>query len=508
MATSFALYGLYVTMGSCNNTTLDNKNLSLKEVPSPGGALPYFGHLFKIPSSLPALKFDEWHRQYGPLIRVKMGVEQWIVIGERRIANDILKAKGAVTSGRPYHLFLSQYHTLQQRGPVFTQPDKRWKKNRTAAQTILGTKGVDQNMYIIESEAARITKMLLEGSANNGNINITKYMQLAPLNVILRTCFGKSVTSIDDPLFLAIVETIDATVKWGAPRQDMGSFLPAFSKIFELFMGTEEHMQHYTYEVRNPLFRRLIQEAVKNDTPCFAKVMHRLKEEDEFEEDDIIVFMSDMVNAGTDPTAVTLMWAFVILSHYPNVQKKICDEVDEFITMHNRLPHYSERENFPYLISVQKECMRYRSAKHLAIPQKATQDFEYQGYIISEGAVILPNTYTLCGSTEFYDSPEEFIPERYINDLSSFSESVNASIDVRDQYTFGWGRRMCPGVHLVDVEFFNIWVHIFAASIIEPKLDKDGKFKYVDLNRCNDLGILVAPENPYLRFVKRPDCLI
>ncbi|KAG2225134.1 hypothetical protein INT45_011817, partial [Circinella minor] len=468
----------------------------------------YIGHLFQIPGSLPALKFDEWHKEYGPLIQIKMGVKQWIIIGDRQIANDILKVKGAATSGRPYHFYLSNYHTLNQRGPVFTNPDKRWKRSRAAAQVILGPKGVDQSMNVIESEAARVTKLLIEGTVKDGKVHTVKYMQLAPLNVILQTCFGKYAESLDDPLFTDLVETINSTVKWGAPRQDMSSFLPAFSKIFELFMSNKKEMKHFTYEKRNPLFRRLIQEALESDIPCYAKVMHKNKEENEFEDEDIIVFMSDCVNAGTDPTAVTLSWAFVILSHYPDVQQKLRSEVDAFIIQYKRLPHYSERNHFPYLISVQKECMRYRSAKHLALPHEATKDFEYQGYLIPKGTVILPNTYTLCRSAEFYDKPEEFIPDRYINDLSPYSVSVNANIEIRDQYTFGWGRRMCPGVHLVDVEFFNIWVHIFATAVIAPPLDKKGKPNYVDLNTCHDVGILVAPENPYLRFLKRSDSLL
>ena len=161
----------------------------------------------------------------------------------------------------------------------------------TIAQAILGTKGVDQNMDIIKSEADRLTKLLLEGTSKDGEVHTVKYMQLAPLNVILQTCFGKYAESLDDPLFTDLVETINSTVKWGAPRQDMSSFLPAFSKIFELCMGNEKHMQRFTYEKRNPLFRRLIKEALESDAPCYAKIMHGLKEENEFEDDDIIVFM-------------------------------------------------------------------------------------------------------------------------------------------------------------------------------------------------------------------------
>ena len=51
----------------------------------------------------------------GPLLRVNMGVKQWIIIGDRYLANEILKLKGSITSGRPYHLFAFKYYALDQR---------------------------------------------------------------------------------------------------------------------------------------------------------------------------------------------------------------------------------------------------------------------------------------------------------------------------------------------------------------------------------------------------------
>ena len=71
-----------------------------------------------------------------------------------------------------------------------------------------------------------------------------------------------------------------------------------------------------------------------------------------------------MINAGGDTTAVLLSWAFVMLCHYKNTQIKIQQEIDSFVQKNHRYPVFEERENFPFMLSTQKECIRYNSTPH------------------------------------------------------------------------------------------------------------------------------------------------
>ncbi|KAI9258926.1 cytochrome P450 [Phascolomyces articulosus] len=507
IATGLTFFTLYYTSRRIKKIKNDNEaRPNYKEIPSPEGALPYFGHLFQVPTELPALKFDEWHKKYGPLIQIKMGVKPWIVIGDRQIANDILKVRGAATSGRQYHIFLFEYYGLGQRAPAFTYPDKRWKKMRAAVMTAAGTKSVSSRMASIEQESVVISNLLLNGTKEKGHVDVTKYMQLASFNVIMQVCFGKSSKSVDDPLFVAVVDTIDTSVKWGAAAGDIRTFLPAFTKIFNLFMLREKEMIDFTFKKRNPLFQNLIQEALESDQPSFVKHIYQVKEENEFDDDDILVLM---VTAGTDTTGMTLAWSFVVLCHHKDVQDRLYHEIASFYAKHNRLPKYKDRENLPLLLSVQKECIRYRSTNHFPVPHESIKDFEYNGYFIPKGTLILSNTYTLNKSPDCYVNPEEFMPERYIQDPTPISVSLNSNVEKRDQYMFGWGRRICPGVHLAEVELFNFWVRIFATSTIEPPLDNDtGLPVYPNLNSIHDAGIVVAPKYPNLRFIERSDRLV
>lgn len=51
---------------------------------------------------------------------------------------------------------------------------------------------------------------------------------------------------------------------------------------------------------------------------------------------------------------------------------------------------------------------------------------------------------------EYYDSPEEFQPERFIKNEFGFKDNRGASEGLRKTYAFGAGRRICPGQHLAE----------------------------------------------------------
>lgn len=50
---------------------------------------------------------------------------------------------------------------------------------------------------------------------------------------------------------------------------------------------------------------------------------------------------------------------------------------------------------------------------------------------------------------KLFPEPDKFVPERYLNNTKTMMAAANGKIDYRDHFTFGWGRRICPGIHLV-----------------------------------------------------------
>lgn len=72
-----------------------------------------------------------------------------------------------------------------------------------------------------------------------------------------------------------------------------------------------------------------------------------------------------------------------------------------------------------------------------------------RNYRIPKGTVLVSNMFAVHRNNDVYPEADKFIPERFMNNLKTMSASANSKIEQRDQYNFGWGRRICPGIYLV-----------------------------------------------------------
>ncbi|KAI9245377.1 cytochrome P450 [Phascolomyces articulosus] len=477
-----------------------------KEIPVADGRIPYFGHLLSL-GEVPAFKITEMQKKHGPIMKIYMGVQEWVMISDPLIAHEIFMTKGSVTSGRPYQLYTHEHYSIHQRGVAFPNPGKQWKKTRTAALDILAPKNVDKFAPILEFESDFIVKHLLSATLANGSVEVIKPFQAAAMNVVLTTALGKRATSLQDPLFKKIIHTVDTGMKLAGAAEDMSTFLPIVA-ILDVIFRKERRMREFITTKRNPLFRGLIKEALEGDVDCLVKSLYECKEEYDLDDDAILVTINDIIAAGADTIAVSLSWAMVILCHHPEVQQQLRDEIDAFIKVHGHVPTFKDRDEVPFLISVQKECMRYRPTTPFGLLHEATEDLECRGYFIPKGTVLGSNMYAMHWDPEVYPEPEKFVADRFMDNTKTMFASANTRIENRDHYNFGWGRRICPGIHLAEVQMFNVMVRIIAKSVILPILGADGEPILPDLNGARDAGLVLQPLTDNVRIIERTDALV
>jgi len=96
------------------------------------------------------------------------------------------------------------------------------------------------------------------------------------------------------------------------------------------------------------------------------------------------------------------------------------------------------------------------------VPHSPSEDDIYEGYIIKKGTWILTNTWALLNDPEVYPDPSIFNPDRYSGD--------HPQTDPRT-YSFGFGRRHCPGMHFAETSIFLTISHILWLFEISPIKD-------------------------------------
>jgi cytochrome P450 len=81
-----------------------------------------------------------------------------------------------------------------------------------------------------------------------------------------------------------------------------------------------------------------------------------------------------------------------------------------------------------------------------------SEDDWYKGHFIPKGSVVMLNWWAIHYDEERYPDPGNFIPERYLDhDLPAADYMNIADPYKRDHFTYGAGRRSCPGVHLAEI---------------------------------------------------------
>ena len=100
---------------------------------------------------------------------------------------------------------------------------------------------------------------------------------------------------------------------------------------------------------------------------------------------------------------------------------------------------------------------------------------------------------------EMFPNPDEFRPERFI-------ETTNPRL-IDFELPFGFGRRICPGMHLARNSIFINIARLMWAFDIQPALDAEGKPIIPDSTNYTD-GFNSIPVSFQCRIVPRNEKVI
>ncbi|KAI9020041.1 cytochrome P450 [Phycomyces nitens] len=431
-----------------------------------------------------------------------MGAQTWIMVSDPFLAHELFFTRGSLASSRPAHGYLRDIYSAGGRGLTFTATSKKWHRSRAAAMALLAPKSVDPLSQEMIDGAEKLAKVLLETTKTHGSVSPSEQLSLVSYNVIMTVCFGLRAESADDPEFISMVDYMHQHERYGGVAGDVGSFLPILSLAASI-SGIKKKQTEFVKVFRDEVFTKLIEKGLNSDKECFVKSLHQEKDKFKLDHEDIVVLLSDIIVAGTDTTALTITWLLAVISYRPDIQKNIQEEIDSFVSKNGRLPMYSDRESFPYLSATQKEGLRFRPITEFGVPHEASEDINLRGYHVPKNSILIGCMDAMHMDPVRYPEPEKFIPERFLGYSDSMSTLASGSIKNRDQYNFGWGRRLCPGIYMAEAEMFYNLTRIFHKCDMEFPLDKNGDPIMVDINSSIDNGITSIPVPYTMRFIPR-----
>ena len=146
--------------------------------------------------------------------------------------------------------------------------------------------------------------------------------------------------------------------------------------------------------------------------------------------------------AGHETTAVTLAWAWYLLSKSPDVARRVREEVSQVLG--ERTPGIEDLPNLTYTRMVLDETPRLYPAVWM-ISRTAVEEDDIGGYRIPAGHTLFLSPYVTHRRTDLWPNPESFDPERFA------PESGNGRPRFA-YYPFGGGPRLCIGNNFALME--------------------------------------------------------
>ena len=465
--------------------------LSGKLPPGPRG-LPLFGSLLEIRNDT-HLSIDRLVKRYGEVCMVRFGSVPTVIISEPTLLHEAFGK--AELADRWVSAIMD---TLSgQKDLVLAPYGDHWRQmQRFANRELLSARNIDnvREQHIEQVVDGLVSRM---GEMGDAGELVSPPAMTARSNstLMFRSVFGQPEDATAE--FLQQREGLLDYTNWifaSATATNLADYIPwlRFLPNSALKEATRQA------ELGGEIIRALV--AAARNRPgldltaptCLVEVMLAREEAGEISEEMTWDLSMDLLIAGTDTSAQTVNWFLLLLANRPAIQEKVHEELDRVIGR-DTLPTVDDRTRLPYTFACLAESMRYRTIGPLGVPHKASVDTEIGGYVIPAGTQVLGNIYSIHHDPRYWDSPEEFIPERF---LPQPDGSMSAALTSPAYLPFGTGHRRCPGRRFAET---TVWLHI-------TRMLHRLRFETPEGNPLTEdevFGLAIAPKPYLLRAMRR-----
>ncbi|KAG2360132.1 cytochrome P450 [Suillus spraguei] len=378
-------------------------------------------------------------REYGPIVSFRQGSQVIVVIGSIEAATDIMEKKGGSLVDRPRSIAAGEMLSDGMR-LVLARSGEQFRRLRKAVHIHLQSKAAETYQDIQREHAMDLVLDMLNNPKNHQN-----HAHRYAVSVILRVTYGKSAhTGSTDPEAVGIrrlMERFLSTIRPGAhlvDRVPLLRYLPGYGKQLREWHHDElELFRHQLSRVKSQVDKNIANSS-------FAKTLLENTEDHRLSADEMSYLAGTLFEAGSDTTTVGITNMIMAAACHPMAQAKVHEELDMVIGS-DRAPTFQDSSSLPQLHAFLLEALRWRPIVPIGFPHRATKDIFWQGYCIPEDAIVYGCHWTLTRDPIFFPDPENFNPQRWLDSEGRIKDKMNLKF-----VAYGFGRRVCPGLHLAN----------------------------------------------------------
>ncbi|CAE6527548.1 unnamed protein product [Rhizoctonia solani] len=444
--------------------------------PSPT-ALPLLGSLLSLPPGPEHIMYTELGKQLkSDIIYLDLFGNEIVVLNSSEAAADLLEKRSALYSDRFCPLILKDKALLDwSTATTILGYNDVWRHHRRMINKWLNVREASQFHRLQESRVRIMLQRLLGVSTEAHPFDkVIEELFFVVASSIFQATYGYAPQDPNDHFLRAGQEVFDHGAEAVMVTNFYVNIIPALNLFPEWFPGAgwkrviqewrkqKEHAQGAPYEwTKAQLSKGTDEPSILGTLLQDHELVSGLSPE---EKEDRFKQIAFMIYSGATDTTATLLVSFVAaMVLNPDVQAQAQQEIDLQLGS-GVLPHMADRERLPYVNRLILELLRWRPVAPTAIPHRCFQDDVYRGYNIRKGTIVIGNLWAMSRDEKDYPDPEKFNPDRFLDPK------------VPPLPAFGWGRRICPGIHFGEASLFITIATILATFTFSKKRDSSGNF--------------------------------
>uniref|UniRef100_A0A7N0RIH5 trans-cinnamate 4-monooxygenase n=1 Tax=Kalanchoe fedtschenkoi TaxID=63787 RepID=A0A7N0RIH5_KALFE len=495
-----ALLGLFsAIVVSILISKLRGRKFKLPPGPVP---VPIFGNWLQVGDDLNHRNLTDMAKKFGDIFLLRMGQRNLTVVSSPELAKDVLHTQGVEFGSRTRNVVFDIF-TGKGQDMVFTVYGEHWRKMRRIMTVPFFTnKVVQQYRAGWEDEIDRVVQDVRKNpEAATTGIVIRKRLQLMMYNNMYRIMFDSRFESEDDPLFLQLKALNGERSKLAQSFDyNYGDFIPILRPLLRGYLKMCQQVKEKRLHLFKKHFvdeRKRIASTVKHadstKLKCAMDHILEAQQKGEINEDNVLYIVENINVAAIETTLWSIEWGIAELVNHPHIQQKLREEIDSVLGPGVPITE-PDTHKLPYLQAVIKETLRLRMAIPLLVPHMNLQNAKLGGYDIPAESKVLVNAWWLANNPAQWKNPEEFRPERFLEEEAKVEANGN---DFR-YLPFGVGRRSCPGIILaMPILGITLGRLVQSFELLPPpgqdKIDTSEKGGQFSLHILNHSTIVAKP---------------
>lgn len=467
---------------------------------------PFIGNLRHFPKGNWWVAFNQWQKEYGDIVFLDIPSTPFIIINSLDVAQELLTKRASSTSGRKTGYMCKTLLGWDWK-LSFRQADETHQALRKILRLGIGPQCVSSFDPTIENAS---NQWLLSIRDVNGDPLPSVYQIIG--EVIISVAYGRQIWDAYGPELVKLnnesVNILNTTFVqfWLVDIFNWMRFIPSWMPGAE-FRRRGIRSTKITARVREWPYAESVKlfNAGSLDRSVLSEVLEKTGPSDDLRD-----ALANLYFAGVDTvglhcnsllsscyhlqnTSVIALF-FMAMLLFPEVARRVQEEITNVIGV-DRLLKISDRENLPYTEAVWKEALRWSPAAPFGLPHVNITEEYINGYVIPKGSLIHANVGFMLNDPAIWGDPEVFRPERFLApDASQLPNPLTLM--------FGFGLRVCPGMHLADRIGFHLAVNTLSVYSVLPM---EGKERPEPSSMEYAPRVVRMPKNLECRFVPRND---